>query len=197
VVRRRRGDILRSCVRDEDIPARYGCEEFALSLAGLSTAAVGEVAERIRERTESTIIPLAPGLTGHLTVSIGIAIAPEDGSRRSALLKRADEALYRAKQDGRNRVVHAGSSTARPTVIAMGMEPVPAAEGPMPPSARPSSSSPSAEPRHFCAPIESTLPARRSTRFETAPRRLLKRPSRIESLARSSVARQRRLGLRA
>ncbi len=121
-------DILRSCVRDEDLAARYGGEEFALSLPGLSAAAAGEVAERIRERTESTIIPLAPGLTGHLTVSIGIAIAPEDGSRRSALLKRADEALYRAKQDGRNRVVHAGSSSAPPTVIASGMKPVPAAE---------------------------------------------------------------------
>jgi hypothetical protein len=63
------------------------------------------VAERIRQRTERTIIPLAPGTTGHLTVSIGIAAAPEDGDQRLALLKAADEALYRAKLAGRNRVV--------------------------------------------------------------------------------------------
>lgn len=121
-------DILRSCIRDEDLAARYGGEEFALSLRGLSAAAAGEVAERIRQRTESTIIPLSPGLTGHLTVSIGIAIAPEDGLRRSVLLKRADEALYRAKQEGRNRVVHASLSSAPPTLIASELQPLPAAE---------------------------------------------------------------------
>lgn len=121
-------DILRSCIRDEDLAARYGGEEFALSLPGLAAAAAGEVAERIRERTESTIIPLAPGLTGHLTVSIGIANAPEDGSRRSALLKRADEALYRAKQEGRNRVVHASSLLAPQPLIARELQPLPAGE---------------------------------------------------------------------
>jgi len=120
-------DILRSCIRDEDLAARYGGEEFVVSLRGLSAAAAGEVAERIRERTESTIIPLAPGLTAHLTVSIGIAIAPEDGSRRNALLKRADEALYRAKQEGRNRVVQASSLTGRASA-APELKPLPAAD---------------------------------------------------------------------
>ena len=121
-------DILRSCIRDEDLAARYGGEEFALSLPGLSAAAASEVAEQIRERTESTIIPLSPGLTGHVTVSIGIAIAPEDGSRRNALLKRADQALYRAKQEGRNRVVHASSLSAPQPLIARELQPLPASE---------------------------------------------------------------------
>ncbi|MEA2483527.1 MAG: hypothetical protein QOC55_1474 [Thermoleophilaceae bacterium] len=98
-------DLLASTVREQDIAARYGGEEFAVFLPGLQADAAAEVAERIRSRTESTIIALSPGLTGHLTVSIGIAIAPEDGTQRIMLLKAADEALYRAKLAGRNRVV--------------------------------------------------------------------------------------------
>jgi diguanylate cyclase (GGDEF)-like protein len=97
--------LLRASIREQDIAARYGGEEFAVYLPGLTASAAAEVAERIRVRTESTIIPLAPGLTGHLTVSIGIAVAPDDGSQQVMLLKAADEALYRAKLAGRNRVV--------------------------------------------------------------------------------------------
>ncbi|MEP6469615.1 MAG: sensor domain-containing diguanylate cyclase [Chloroflexota bacterium] len=97
--------LLRSSIREPDSAARYGGEEFAVYLPGLNAAAAKEVAERIRERTESAIIPLAPGLTGRLTVSIGIAVAPDDGSERMMLLKAADEALYRAKLAGRNKVV--------------------------------------------------------------------------------------------
>ena len=94
-----------SSVREGDIAARYGGEEFAICLPGLTASAAKDVAERIRERTESTIIPLGPGLTGRITVSIGIAAAPGDGVQRVMLLKAADEALYRAKLGGRNRVV--------------------------------------------------------------------------------------------
>jgi len=66
------------------------------------------VAERIRSRTESTLISLAPGITDRITVSIGIASAPGQASSRVTLLRLADEALYRAKLGGRNRVVVAG-----------------------------------------------------------------------------------------
>jgi diguanylate cyclase (GGDEF)-like protein len=97
--------LLRSSIRERDVAARYGGEEFAVCLPGQTASAAAEVAERIRERTESAIIPLAPGLTGHMTVSIGVASAPEDGLERVMLLKAADEALYRAKLGGRNRVV--------------------------------------------------------------------------------------------
>jgi diguanylate cyclase (GGDEF)-like protein len=98
-------NLLSTSVRDADVAARYGGEEFAVFLPGLTSSAAAEVAERIRERTESTIISLGPGLTGHVTVSIGLATAPADGVERSMLLKAADEALYRAKLAGRNRVV--------------------------------------------------------------------------------------------
>ena len=97
--------ILSSSVRENDVAARYGGEEFALYLPGLDASGAREVAERIRERTEATIIPLGPGSTGRITVSIGIAAAPADGVERMVLLKAADEALYRAKQAGRNRVM--------------------------------------------------------------------------------------------
>jgi len=97
--------LLSSSIREEDLAARYGGEEFAVFLGGQDEAAAAEVAERIRERTETTIIPLGPGQTGRLTVSIGIAVAPEAGTERTTLLKAADAALYRAKLAGRNRVV--------------------------------------------------------------------------------------------
>jgi diguanylate cyclase (GGDEF)-like protein len=97
--------LLMSSIREPDVAARYGGEEFAVYLAGAGAAEATEVAERIRERTETTIIPLRPGMTGRLTVSIGIAVAPDDGTERVLLLKAADDALYRAKLAGRNRVM--------------------------------------------------------------------------------------------
>ena len=97
--------LMASSIREPDVAARYGGEEFAIYLAGAGAAEAAEVAERIRERTETTIIPLGPGLTGRLTVSIGYAVAPDDSAERVLLMKSADDALYRAKLAGRNRVV--------------------------------------------------------------------------------------------
>jgi diguanylate cyclase (GGDEF)-like protein len=103
--------LIQSSIREEDIAARYGGEEFAVYLAGLDESAAMEVAERIRERTEATIIPLGPGKTGRMTVSIGIATTPDDGIERSLVLRSADDALYRAKLGGRNLVVSRGGGT--------------------------------------------------------------------------------------
>jgi diguanylate cyclase (GGDEF)-like protein len=102
-------DILRSCLRDGDIAARYGGEEFAVVLPGVDQSTALAIAERIRSRTESTLISLAPGITDRISVSIGIASAPHQAHDRITLLRLADEALYRAKQAGRNRVVYAGA----------------------------------------------------------------------------------------
>jgi diguanylate cyclase (GGDEF)-like protein len=104
--------VLRSCMRDGDVAARYGGEEFAVLLPGVDPESALAIAERIRSRTESTIISLAPGLTDRITVSIGIASAPEQGLERVALLRLADEALYRAKAGGRNRIARAGGDAA-------------------------------------------------------------------------------------
>jgi diguanylate cyclase (GGDEF)-like protein len=102
-------DILRSCLRDRDIAARYGGEEFAVALPGVDDTTARNVAERIRSRTEGTLISLAPGITDRITVSIGIASAPLQGNNRVTLLRLADEALYQAKLAGRNRVMVAGA----------------------------------------------------------------------------------------
>lgn len=105
-------DILQSCLRDGDVAARYGGEEFAVFLPGVDESTVLAVAERIRSRTESTLISLAPGMSDHITVSIGVASAPHQGQDRITLLRLADEALYRAKEAGRNTVVYAGDHEA-------------------------------------------------------------------------------------
>ncbi len=96
--------ILRSCLREHDIAARYGGEEFVVLLPSTSATDGRAVAERIRQRVETTIIGLSPGITGRITVSIGLAAVPEDGSTRIDVLRTADAALYHAKQAGRNRV---------------------------------------------------------------------------------------------
>jgi diguanylate cyclase (GGDEF)-like protein len=96
--------VLRSCLREGDVAARYGGEEFAVMLPAIDEATAAAIAERIRSRTESTVISLAPGITDRIRVSIGIAVAPVQAQDRITLLRLADEALYRAKQAGRNRV---------------------------------------------------------------------------------------------
>jgi len=99
-------EVLRNSVREADIPVRYGGEEFILFLVGASSVGVAEYAERIRSAIERHPCALGPGLSLSVTVSIGVAERrqhePLDG-----LIRRADEALYRAKQGGRNRVERA------------------------------------------------------------------------------------------
>ena len=105
-------NVLRSCLRDGDLAARYGGEEFAVLLSGVDDDTALTIAERIRSRTESTLIALAPGITDRITVSIGVAMAPRHGQERTALLRLADEALYEVKQAGRNGVRMYGTGVA-------------------------------------------------------------------------------------
>lgn len=102
--------VLRSTVRETDVAARYGGEEFAVYLPDVDLSGAVEIAERIRAHSEATIVAIGPGSTARISVSIGVAISPMDGSDRITLLHAADQALYRAKQAGRNRV--ATTSTA-------------------------------------------------------------------------------------
>lgn len=95
-------DVLRSTVRGNDIVARFGGEEFVVLLdATLDQATV--VCERVRKRFEQRVIQDATGQRVFATVSAGLA-AIVAGQSAAAVLKAADEALYRSKHGGRNRL---------------------------------------------------------------------------------------------
>ena len=94
--------------RSGDCAARYGGEEFALILPELSSAQAGEIPERIRQAVAELALPNSGSDSGIVTVSIGVAArVPGDTMRPEDLLRLADEALYAAKHEGRNRVVSA------------------------------------------------------------------------------------------
>lgn len=97
-------DRVRGEVRQADVLIRRGGEEFLLLMPSTGEAEALTVAERIRQRIASTPIVVANMLEVPLTVSIGAATW-RDGESPLALEGRADAALYRAKQTGRNRVV--------------------------------------------------------------------------------------------
>jgi diguanylate cyclase (GGDEF)-like protein len=93
-----------AAVRADDTPTRYGGEEFAVVLRRADPQQAVEVAERIREQISlMSVAELAMG--ERVTVSIGVAVANSHVTGPTALLAHADEALYRAKREGRNRVV--------------------------------------------------------------------------------------------
>jgi diguanylate cyclase (GGDEF)-like protein len=92
-------------LRKSDIAVRYGGEEFVLLLPETSKENAFALAGTIREKIATHPFPgRETQPQGKLTVSMGIAAFPEDGSDNSTLLHRADEALYQAKNGGRNRV---------------------------------------------------------------------------------------------
>jgi diguanylate cyclase (GGDEF)-like protein len=93
---------IREAVRAVDFPARYGGEEFAVILPQLDAPALAAIAERIRANIEAMPAPLGGA---QVTVSIGAAMYPDNGTAPDALFRAADERLYAAKEGGRNRVV--------------------------------------------------------------------------------------------
>lgn len=106
-VLRQLGACIRRSVGDEDLAFRYGGEELVVLLPRTDAAGAFRAAERLRERIAGLREPSWPaGL--QVTVSVGVATCPTDGTTARELIERADEALYRAKRTGKNRVVAAG-----------------------------------------------------------------------------------------
>ncbi|MEH6460761.1 GGDEF domain-containing protein [Chitinimonas sp. JJ19] len=98
--------INRHARRPLDIAARYGGEEFVLLWFNPATQELPHMGEQLRNAIAVQALPHMGSELGHLTISLGLAQrAPGSGLTADDLLKAADEALYRAKQAGRNRVV--------------------------------------------------------------------------------------------
>ncbi len=95
-------------VRDQDVPARIGGEEFAVLLRNPGPTVAVEVGERIRAEVER--LDLRSLRVPGVSVSVGVAQADDPSEPISALVERADRALMRAKRGGRNRVVAAGAA---------------------------------------------------------------------------------------
>src|SRR6185295_17844776 len=92
---------LRSCVRQTDTVARYGGDEFTIMLPDLHQPDdAAQIAEKILERVAQPVIAGATAI--EVSVSIGIAVYPYDGTDIDTLLRNADDAMYRAKKAGRN-----------------------------------------------------------------------------------------------
>jgi len=107
--------ILRETAREIDMIGRYGGEEFIAILPGASEQAAASFAERVRERVEGHVFR-DDATEVRMTMSAGVASHPEFSvDNPDLLLKRADEALYAAKEGGRNRVIRASESSSRAT----------------------------------------------------------------------------------
>ncbi len=91
-------------VRKIDLAARYGGEEFAVLLDEIDGKEARKLAERIRNEVKEQVFPSDKGQF-KVTLSIGMAVFPDDGADKTALIAHADQALYGAKHGGRDRVV--------------------------------------------------------------------------------------------
>jgi two-component system, cell cycle response regulator len=97
---------LKKSIRGIDLACRYGGEEFVVVMPETDMAVATMVAERLRRRIASEPFPVCRGANAvEITISIGLATRASASDTAANVLKRADQALYRAKRDGRNRVV--------------------------------------------------------------------------------------------
>ena len=98
------GRVLRETLRGGDIAARWGGEEFCVLLGDAESGGAQLIAERIRKRFSEGCAQIAELGSRRVTISVGIAHGTPEAQRFEALQERADEALYEAKQSGRDRV---------------------------------------------------------------------------------------------
>lgn len=111
------GVLLKNSVRAEDIPCRFGGEEFAVLLPGASLEVARERAEKLRAAAQGLSVTSGGRPVGPVSLSIGVAAFPYHGQDGNEVIKVADEALYRAKRAGRNQV-QVGLEVAEPAAKA-------------------------------------------------------------------------------
>ena len=111
-------DVLRREVRTGDVVYRYGGEEFCVLLAQTNTTEAGQVAERIR----FSVSRMALAVEEPLTVSIGVALGK--GAHVAQTMLRADEALFKSKDGGRDRVTLAAQPLLGPMAVSLPVNPV-------------------------------------------------------------------------
>lgn len=98
--------LLSGSLREKDMLFRFGGEEFVILFPDTGKDDAAMVAERIRQKVANFNFPYQEKQpNGNLTVSIGVAFCPDDGTNKEELLEVADTRLYKAKSGGRNRVV--------------------------------------------------------------------------------------------
>lgn len=97
-------DTIREAIRPIDKPARYGGEEFIIILPETDEAGALITAERIRAHAEKMRVPVGGDRSLEITISVGVAVFPDDAASGEDLVGHADRAMYAAKAAGRNRV---------------------------------------------------------------------------------------------
>jgi len=98
------GNCLEAVFRNEDVACRFGGEEFVVVLPGASLEIGAKRAEELRAKIEAISVRYLDNNLPRITISVGVAAFPEAGDNPQSVLKAADDALYRAKEGGRNRV---------------------------------------------------------------------------------------------
>jgi diguanylate cyclase (GGDEF)-like protein len=111
--------VLGGCVRDEDLLSRWGGEEFTMVLPGVDADGAVAATERVRE---ALAIALVDGSAPRFTASFGVAETVAGSSSFEDLVRRADQALYAAKEAGRNRTIRAPQPVADPGEHELGVQ---------------------------------------------------------------------------
>jgi diguanylate cyclase (GGDEF)-like protein len=99
------GTFLRQRTRGQDVACRFGGEEFVIILTASSLDGASQRAELLREELKQLVVQHVGQVLGALSISIGVSAFPNHGSSAEELLNAADRALYRAKSEGRDKVV--------------------------------------------------------------------------------------------
>lgn len=99
------GELIQANTRTDDTACRYGGDEFVLILPEATLESARQCGERLRENASMLPLEYEGRSLGNLTLSVGVGVFPKHGNSMMLVLRAADEAMYLAKQAGKNRVV--------------------------------------------------------------------------------------------